>query len=152
MLLAPHFGYHAALDRADAPFDGARFWPFVVNWFTGGRLAGAVPAVTLDFSQSRHARALGCVPRYTVNMALAVTPDDPGGQLAAVRLPLWVGIPGADEVTDPAKLDAFLARHAPGAVRHRFADGTHLGVILDAAPAIAAALPSTVAPAKARAD
>ncbi len=140
VLLAPHLGYHAALDQADAPFDGARFWPFVVNWFSGGRLAGAVPAVSLDFTRSRHARALGCVSRYTVNMALAVTPDDPGGQLARLRLPVWVGIPDADEVTDPVKLDAFLARHAPAALRHRFAGGSHLGVILDAAPAIAAGL------------
>lgn len=139
-LLAPHFGYHAALDRAGAGFAGAAFWPFVVNWFSGGRLAGGAPAVRLDFSGSSEAEAIGAVSRYTVNMALALTPDDPGGQLTRLAPPLWVGLAGADEILDVERTAAFVARHAPGAAVQRIAGAGHLGAILDAAPAMAAAL------------
>ncbi len=140
LLLAPNFGYHAALDRNDAAFGGAAFWPFVVNWFTSGRIAGGMPAVRLDFSRSRGAQALGCVSSYTVNMALAVTPNDPGGQLARLRLPIWVGLAGADEIMDPDKVEAFLARHAPAAAVERLPGSSHLGILLDAAPAMTATM------------
>ena len=142
VLLAPNFGFHANLERGDAQFDGAVFWPFVVNWFSGGRLAGSMPAVTLDFTRSRIAREIGCVSRYSVNMALAVTPTDPGGKLARLALPIWVGLAGDDEVIDAAKSGAFLARHAPRATVERLEGSSHLGVILDAAPRIANALGS----------
>ena len=147
VLLAPNFGFHANLERGDAQFDGAEFWPFVVNWFSGGRLAGNVPAVTLDFSRSRMAREIGCVSRYTVNMALAVTPTDPGGKLARLNLPIWAGLAGDDEVIDAAKSEAFLARHAPRATVERLDGSSHLGAILDAAPAINAAMGRLVPPA-----
>ena len=140
LLLAPNLGYHAALDHADAPFAGARFWPFVVNWFAKGRLAGGVPAVSLDFSRFKAARAAGCVSSYTVNMALAVTPDDPGGQLARLDLPTWIGIADGDEIVDSAKTEAFLARHAPSAQRVLLEGSSHLGAILDGSSAIADAL------------
>ena len=140
VLLAPNFGFHANLERAEAQFGGAAFWPFVVNWFSGGRLAGNVTAVTLDFSQMRMANAIGCVPHYTVNMALAVTPSDPGGKLAAVNLPIWVGLAGDDEIIDAAKTEAFLARHSRTARVERLAGSSHLGIILDAAPSIEQAL------------
>ncbi len=140
LLLAPNFGYHAALDRADSPFGGARFWPFVVNWFANGHLAGGMPAVTFDFSQFNMARVVGCVPSYTVNMALAVTPDDPGGQLARLDLPTWVGIADRDEIVDGAKTEAFLGRHAPAVRREWLAGSSHLAAILEGASAIAGAL------------
>ena len=139
-MLAPNFGYHAALDRDDAAFSGAAFWPFVVHWFTGGRIAGGASAVRLDFSGSPGARALGVVERYTVNMALAVTPDDPGGQLARLRPPLWIGLAGDDEILDVDRSAAFVARHAPSAAVERIAGATHLGILLDAAPALVAAM------------
>lgn len=139
-LLAPNFGYHANLERTDAQFGAASFWPFVVNWFSGGRLAGGVPAVFLDFSASRMARAAGCVTRYSVNMALAVTPSAPGSQLAGIGVPIWVGLAGDDEIIDPTKTAEFLARHAPGCRIEHLPGCGHLSVILDGGPKLAAAL------------
>lgn len=78
---------------------------------------------------------------YTVNMAMAVTPKDPIGQLARLELPTWIGIAGDDELIDAEKLDAFISRHAPQGVRREvLAEMTHLGVILDAHTSILAAL------------
>lgn len=138
--LAPHFGYHAALEHGDAQFGAARVWPFAVNWFSKGRFAGSVPAVELDFSGSPLARRVGCVSRYSVNMALAVTPSNPGPQLSGVVVPIWVGLAELDEVIDPEKTATFLARYARKAHVTRLEMATHLGILLDAGPSLAAAI------------
>lgn len=144
VFLAPEFGFRARLHHTDRPagFSRARLWPFLLNTFSGGRLGGHIPAVGLDFSGSAAAKTLGCVSRYSVNMALALTPSDPIGQFARLDLPAWVGIAGDDELTDTARLEAFLTRHAPANVTWtRLARVSHLGAILDGAGSIAAALP-----------
>ena len=89
---------------------------------------------------ARDAATIGYLPSYTVNMALAVTPDDPGSQLAHLAPPIWIGLAGADELLDGARTAAFVKRHAPAATIEIVPGATHLGILLDAAPAVAAAL------------
>lgn len=145
VLLAPEFGYRAGLyrprDRSHGPFARVRLWPFLLNAFSGGMIGGGLPAVSLNYQGSRLAEEIGCVSRYTVNMALAVTPADPAGQLGQLDLPTWVGIADEDELVDAAKLDAFLARHGPSALRREVIAGTtHLRIIVDAVTPVLAAL------------
>ena len=138
-------------------FGRANIWPFLLNAFSAGRLGGSLPAVRLNYedsqthgsgpmrfatpSSTRLASEIGCISSYSVNMALAVTPNEPARQLARLDLPTWVGIAEDDELIDAAKLDAFLVRHSPSTLRRRVIPGaTHLGVILEAVAPILAAM------------
>lgn len=145
VLLAPEFGFRANLYRTSAGSSGsfgrANIWPFLLNAFSAGRLGGSLPAVRLNYEDSRLASEIGCISSYSVNMALAVTPNEPARQLARLDLPTWVGIAEDDELIDAAKLDAFLVRHSPSTLRRRVIPGaTHLGVILEAVAPILAAM------------
>ena len=133
VFLAPEFGYRAGLARTGGDFARPRLWPFLVNAFSGGRLAGNVPAVFFPANAARS--DAGVLPFYTVNMANAVTPRHPGAQLRALDVPLRIFYAAGDELIDPSKLRAFVESHKPAACQIAKVATGHLGVILDADPA-----------------
>jgi len=94
ILLAPEFGFRAGLYRAGTGPSGAfariKICPFLLNSFSAGHLGGSIPAVTLNYEASQLGPEMGIVQNYTVNMATAVTPKDPIGQLARLELPTWL--------------------------------------------------------------
>ncbi|MBI1868274.1 MAG: alpha/beta hydrolase [Methylocystis sp.] len=144
ILLAPEFGFRAKLYRSGTAGSGSfarlQIWPFLLHSISGGYFGGGISAVALNYKGSQGPE-IGYVQKYTVNMAIAVTPKDPAGQLARFDLPTWIGIAGDDELIDAEKLDVFIARHAPPCVRREALPGTtHLEAILDAHAPILTAL------------
>jgi pimeloyl-ACP methyl ester carboxylesterase len=134
MFLAPEFGYRAGLHRSYSSFARIKVWPFLLNIFSGGFLAGDWPAVYFDSAGAKPSS--GLVDRYSVNMANAVTPLQPATQLSGVDRPLWIFYAERDELIDPKKLGKFVRRNKPPFCAMESIDTTHLGIILDAAPAI----------------
>lgn len=134
MFVAPEFGYRAGLHRTASSFARVKIWPFLLNIFSGGLLAGDRPAVYFDDTGAK--AASGLVGSYSVNMANAVTPQQPASQLAGVDRPLWVFYAERDELIDTKKLCKFVRRNKPPFCAMEAIDTTHLGIILDVAPAI----------------
>ncbi|MBV1705785.1 MAG: alpha/beta fold hydrolase [Hyphomicrobiales bacterium] len=140
IFLAPEFGFRADTRRAGADFARVRVWAFIINAMSGGHVAGALPAV---FFPSRAAGpGAGLLSFYTVNMANAVTPQNPGAQLKAINMPVRIFYAGNDELIDPEKLKKFVAAHAPPACSMAAVPSSHLEIMLDAGPAVAKALAS----------
>jgi len=134
MFLAPEFGYRAGLHRSFSSFARINTWPVLLNIFSGGFLAGDWPAVYFGGAGAKPAS--GLVDCYSVNMANAVTPRQPAMQLSGVDRPLWIFYAERDELIDAKKLCKFVRRNKPPFCAMEPIDTTHLGIILDAAPAI----------------
>lgn len=142
ILLAPELGWRAGLYRSTNKFGSfaqVRVWPFLLAACTGGFIGGSLPAVY--FGVSAEAERAGCVPDYTVNMANAVTPDDPAGQLHRLTLRTRIGIAEKDQLIDADRLATFITRHGGHNIKATRLSGTdHLGVILDSVPFLCEAL------------
>ncbi|WP_235207268.1 alpha/beta hydrolase [Pectobacterium brasiliense] len=93
IMLAPELGPFSGTARdAASRFAQVCQWPFIVNALSGGRLCGQYRAVSLNFPSEVLEIAPSFVRQYSVNMANALTPRNPGKQLAAlpVRRYCWL--------------------------------------------------------------
>lgn len=125
VLLAP------MLSGARSDFAKARLWVFLAFLFSGGRLAGEMPAVTFDYPPERIASG-EVVAAYTAGMSLAVTPRDAAALIARVRAPVRILAPVHDELFH-AEDQRLAAAGAP----FDLVGGGHLTCLLPGATAIA---------------
>jgi alpha-beta hydrolase superfamily lysophospholipase len=100
-----------------------------------GRFAARRPAVRFGFPASVIEQA-GCLPYYTAGMALAVTPRDAAGRLAALALPTRVLAARDDDLIRPDGLEALVAAAANPKVGFDLVEGDHLTCLFHAAPQV----------------
>lgn len=87
------------------------------------------------------AESAGCLRSYSVGMSNAVTPDRPAMQLGQLELPTYLAIGEEDQITDAARLAAFVEHNAGSHLTlSRLSGVDHLGIILDAVPFLRRAL------------
>jgi alpha-beta hydrolase superfamily lysophospholipase len=146
IFLAPEFGPYAPVRRIDASgktiaFSHPRRWAFLMNGITRGRFFGAVPAVDLGYDTLAKQKRPEFVSRYTVNMALAITPLRPAEQLALLDVPTTILAARGDELFCPERLGAFIAANSGQSVRYEILEeARHLNIVLHSRDRVLAAM------------
>jgi alpha-beta hydrolase superfamily lysophospholipase len=106
VFLAPHFGYKSKTERKDIknPFTKVKTGLFVLNGMSRGRLHGNTPAVFFNYPEHIIKETPLLLSSISVNMALAVTPDNPRSQFEHIGKPFALCIGEHDELLDPEKV------------------------------------------------
>lgn len=105
LMIAPEFGYRIAQQKI--PFAKVNKFAFIINKVSKGYFCNKMLAVRFNYS-TEQINNWGFLRGYTVNMADAVTPDDPVNALINIREPLYIYIADEDELIDNVKLNDFL--------------------------------------------
>ena len=113
LFVCPDFGRKSNTVRLQGPssFISVITKPFVVNAITRGLLMAHTYALRFNYSKEALQSGAGLIQYNTVDMALALNPQKPGHELAAIDRPfgLWIG--ANDEVMYPDRIVAY-AQHA----------------------------------------
>ncbi|MBN3264446.1 alpha/beta fold hydrolase [Pectobacterium brasiliense] len=134
IMLAPELGPFSGTARdAASRFAQVRQWPFIVNVLSGGRLCGQYRAVSLNFPPEVLEMAPSFVRQYSVNMANALTPRNPGKQLAALPVPTLLLAAAQDELFSPQAIRNLVEKHGSDRLEFRcIEDSTHLVCVFEA--------------------
>jgi pimeloyl-ACP methyl ester carboxylesterase len=106
IFLSPHFGYKSKTERKDVkrPFTKVKTGLFVVNGMSQGKKHGNTPAVFFHYPENVIKEAPLLITSITVNMALAITPNDPESQFRNIGKPFGLFIGEYDELFIPEKV------------------------------------------------
>ncbi|MGF1728613.1 alpha/beta fold hydrolase [Photobacterium kasasachensis] len=110
--VAPYFGYKSETDREGShyQFTDVKTSSFIINSMSGGFFSGHDKAVQFNYPGEVLDKNPKLVAYNTVNMANALTPDDPKAQIASLAsFGLWMG--KNDEAFDAQKTADFVRRH-----------------------------------------
>lgn len=110
LLLSPELGPFTppALHRKlSTPFASVNRWAFIFNALSAGFTGGHCTGVRLNFpSEVIHSRP-DFVQVYSVNMANALTPKNPAGQLKKLSFPVTILLAEQDELFDVTRMTEF---------------------------------------------
>ncbi|MDR2049717.1 MAG: alpha/beta fold hydrolase [Treponema sp.] len=105
IFLSPHFGYKSKTERkTKKPFTKVKTGLFIINGMSQGKKHGNTPAVFFNYPENVLKETPLLVTSITVNMALAVTPDDPRSQFGNIGKPFGLFIGEDDELFIPEKV------------------------------------------------
>jgi acylglycerol lipase len=134
LLVSPDLGPKSDTLKMAGPssFVSVNIKPFVVNSITRGLLMAHTDALRFNYSQEVMQSGAGLIQYNTVDMALALNPQKPGREIAAIDSPfgLWIG--SDDEVMYPDRIVAF-AQRATGVISKSHVEivpnETHLSIL-----------------------
>ena len=133
VLVAPQLGYKSQTSRpitkGSTEFANVRLLPFILNGIFG--ICGHSKAVKFNYPPSIIEK-YGVLGFNTVNMANAITPEEPKEQMGRMDLPtgLWIG--SKDELFLPAKVLNYLNfLPSEGNCGNIIEGATHLGILVD---------------------
>lgn len=128
LLVSPQLGYLAQVDRPDIdlPFAKVNILAFLANGLTGWW--GHNPAVQFQYPPEILRDYDGMARYNTVNMANAITPNDPKGQFEAIskKTALWIG--EDDELSVASKVVKY-AIDQKNMEGHVLSGESHLGIL-----------------------
>ncbi|MDR2019757.1 MAG: lysophospholipase [Treponema sp.] len=106
IFLSPHFGYKSKTERKNIkrPFAKVKTGLFVINGMFRGKKYGNTPAVFFNYPENVLKETPLLITSITVNMALAVTPNNPGGQFETIGKPFGLFVGEHDELFIPEKV------------------------------------------------
>jgi alpha-beta hydrolase superfamily lysophospholipase len=106
VFLSPHFGYKSKTERKNIkhPFTKVKTGLFVVNGMSQGKKHGNTPAVFFNYPEDIIKETPLLITSITVNMALAVTPNNPQSQFGSIGKPFGLFIGEYDELFVPEKV------------------------------------------------
>jgi len=110
--VAPYFGYKSETDKEGShyQFTDVKTSSFVINSMSGGLFSGHDKAVQFNYPADVLNKNPKLVTFNTVNMANALTPDDPQAQIASLAsFGLWMG--QKDEAFDAQKTVDFVKQN-----------------------------------------
>jgi pimeloyl-ACP methyl ester carboxylesterase len=104
--VSPHLGYKSKTERAHIkyPFTKVKTGLFVLNGISQGKLHGNTPAVFFNYPENVLQETPLLITSITVNMSLAMTPNNPQRQFAGIGKPFSLFIGGEDELFVPEKV------------------------------------------------
>lgn len=136
VLVAPQLGYKSQTARPTAKgrteFAQVQILPFILNGIFG--ICGHSKAVKFNYPTST-IETYGVIGYNTVNMANAITPEDPKEQMGRMDLPVGLWIGSEDELFLPAKVVDYLEllpREGEGdkSCGKIIEGATHLGILV----------------------
>jgi alpha-beta hydrolase superfamily lysophospholipase len=106
IFLSPHLGYKSKTERKKIkkPFTKVKTGLFVLNGMSRGEKHGNTPAVFFNYPENIIKETPLLVTSLTVNMALAVTPDNPQLQFKNIGKPFGLFVGENDELFIPEKV------------------------------------------------
>jgi alpha-beta hydrolase superfamily lysophospholipase len=142
IFLSPHLGYKSGTERKNVkhPFTKVKTGLFVINGMTQGKKHGNTPAVFFNYPEEILSETPLLVSSLTVNMALAVTPENPQAQFKNIGKPFGLFVGENDELFIPEKVVNY--GNLPGetikkaSVCQIIRDAKHLSILTGAAQLI----------------
>lgn len=110
LLLSPELGPftpQALHKKLSIPFASVNRWAFIFNALTAGFAGGHRTGVRLNFPGEIIRLRPDFVRMYSVNMANALTPKNPSGQLKMLSFPVTILLPEEDELFDVNRMADF---------------------------------------------
>jgi pimeloyl-ACP methyl ester carboxylesterase len=106
IFLAPHFGHKSKTERKNIkhPFAKVKTALFVMNGMSQGKKYGNAQAVFFNYPENILKETPLLLPSITVNMALAITPNNPQLQFKNIGKPFGLFIGEDDELFIPEKV------------------------------------------------
>jgi pimeloyl-ACP methyl ester carboxylesterase len=104
--ISPHFGYKSKTERKNIkyPFVKVKTGLFVINGMSQGKLYGNNRAVFFNYPENILKETPLLITSITVNMSLAMTPNNPKEQFSTIRKPFGLFIGENDELFIPEKV------------------------------------------------
>lgn len=129
IFLAPEFGFRSETARESRlpPFADANIVPFLLSEVSGRNICGSCKAVTFNYPAEILRKDPLLLSEITVNMAYALTPENPRKQFTALNAPATIIIGKKDELISPAKLAPFVSL-----IPERFSKNSSLIVLPEA--------------------
>jgi acylglycerol lipase len=134
--VSPQLGYKSdtARKNAENSFVSVKKWVFIVSAISGRRFFGNTPAVYFNYPEKVRAAQPLLLKSITVNMSLAMTPDNPQEQFKKMDKPFGLFIGANDELFIPEKVIPY-ASYAESAIRNKSVNQiiekeNHLSILL----------------------
>lgn len=111
LLLSPELGPFtppALHKKLSTPFASVNRWAFIVNSLSAGFSGGHHTGVKLNFPREVISSRPDFVGVYSVNMANALTPKNPAGQLKKLAFPVTILLAEQDELFDVIRMTDFI--------------------------------------------
>ncbi len=106
--LSPFWGYKSKTDRANSiSFSDVKVPLFVLNGMSFGLLFGHSKAVFFNYPKEVLQSQPLLIPSITVNLSLALTPNNPVDQFRKINKPFGLFIGADDELLDSGKVMAY---------------------------------------------
>jgi pimeloyl-ACP methyl ester carboxylesterase len=104
--ISPHFGYKSKTEHKNIkyPFTKVKTGLFVINGMSQGRLYGNTQAVFFNYPENIINGIPLLITSITVNMSLAMTPNNPREQFSSIGKPFGLFIGENDELFIPGRV------------------------------------------------
>ena len=99
-------------------FVSVKKWVFIVSAISGGRFLGNTPAVYFNYPEKVRAAQPLLLKSITVNMSLALTPNNPQEQFKKIDKPFGLFIGANDDLFVPEKVIKY-ATYAEGTIQKK---------------------------------
>ena len=118
--VSPQLGYKSdtARENAENSFVSVKKWVFIVSAISGGRFLGNTQAVYFNYPEKVRAAQPLLLKSITVNMSLALTPNNPQEQFKKIDKPFGLFIGANDDLFVPEKVIKY-ATYAEGTIQKK---------------------------------
>jgi acylglycerol lipase len=118
--VSPQLGYKSgtARENTENSFVSVKKWVFIVSAISGGRFFGNIPAVYFNYPEEVRAAQPLFLKSITVNMSLALTPNNPQEQFKKIDKPFGLFIGANDDLFVPEKVIQY-ATYAESAIQKK---------------------------------